>query len=583
VANRTETSDVIALSAELRADLSGVGNRRAGELEGRRKRISYFMLFRLGLFAAFTLLAAYTTWLVEDHDLGLRDWIAWSTIAAGYVLTLVFAWQLRPRALQRPSAGRGGSSPRPLASLQRIAWAQTGSDIAFALVAVALTGGVDSDFVFLFLIAVLGAATMGDRRQIWTAAALAGAVYVGLSLADLLGLLDSLLEGGLDSGRPRASPLSPTSVWLALLRTTGAIALVAILSAHLNNQLLSSVSQLGGLRALNENIVRSLSSGLLTVDRDGYVLFANPTAFELLGRTGKIDGCHGDELIPGLRRHLDDSGGLRNRFELSVQRPDDNRQISLGLSCSALLDEDGAFLGHIVNFRDVTELREMERVVRRNERLTALGTLAASVAHEVRNPLAAISGCAELLESTGLSDEDQRLMRVIRRESARLADIVSELLDYTRPRTLQRSKVELGRALNEFADSFRADPGHEAISLVLGLPAEPVEFDLDLDQLTQVLWNLARNGAQAMDGRGRLELGLQATDEHVRLSVRDFGRGIPGEDIDRVFEPFFSTTAGGTGIGLALVQRIIEEHGGEITVFSSPGEGTRFVIELPRA
>jgi two-component system, NtrC family, sensor histidine kinase PilS len=171
---------------------------------------------------------------------------------------------------------------------------------------------------------------------------------------------------------------------------------------------------------------------------------------------------------------------------------------------------------------------------------------------------------------------------VIRRESTRLAEIVNELLDYTRPRKLQRSKVELGRALRDLADSIRADPSHEEVELVLGLPSESVEIELDLSQLTQVLWNLVRNGVQAMDGRGRLELGLQAAGERVRLSVRDHGRGIPAEDLDRIFEPFFSTTEGGTGIGLALVQRIVEEHGGEIQVFSSVGEGTRFVIELPR-
>lgn len=567
---RGETSDVIALHAELRADLSGASSRRAGELEGHRKRISYFMLFRLGLLAAFTLLATYTTWLVEDHSVGLRDRIAWSTIAAGYVLTLMFAWQLQGRAASKPARSR--------LALRRIAWAQTGFDVAFALVAVALTGGIDSGFVFLFLIAVLGAATMGDRRQIWTAAGLAGLLYVGSSVADLLGLLDSLGPGE----GPRPVALEPAELWLALLRTTGAIALVAILSAHLNNQLLSSVSQLGGLRALNENIVRSLNSGLLTVDHDGYVVFANPTALELLGRTGRVEGCDGDELIPGLRAHLDDSGGVRNRFELSIVRLDDNRKLNLGLSCSPLLDEEGVFLGHIVNFRDVTELREMERVVRRSERLAALGTLAASVAHEIRNPLAAISGCAELLDSAALNDEDQRLLRVIRRESARLADIVSELLDYTRPRVPQRRKVELTRALEEFADSVRADPGHEEVELLLSLPDGPVEAELDLAQLTQVLWNLVRNGAEAMDGKGRLELGLQATHAHLRLSVRDFGRGIPGEDLERIFEPFFSTTAGGTGIGLALVQRIVEEHGGEIKLFSSVGEGTRFMIELPR-
>ncbi|MFO7562712.1 MAG: ATP-binding protein [Enhygromyxa sp.] len=601
MADRRETSDVVALSAELRAELDGRASRRAGELEALRKRISYFMLFRLGLLAAFTLLATYTTWLDEEHLVGPRDWVAWSTIAIGYLLSLAFAWRLRPhrepgRLLGPSEAQRSGRA------LRRMTWVQTGFDVVFALIAVALSGGVDSGLVFLFLIAVLGAATMGNRRQIWIIAAASGLSYVGLSMAQLLGWFAWLRDPG-----HGIVTLTPTELWVAMLRTTGAIGLVAILSSYLNNQLRRSASQIGSLKTLNENIVRSLSSGLLTVDQEGYVLFANPTAIDLLGRNSGVDGLHCDELIPGLRAHLDDSGGFRNRFDLDVRHGADNRQVSLGLTCSPLLDEDGAFLGHIVNFQDVTEVRELERVLRRNERLTALGTLAASVAHEVRNPLAAISGCAELLEASfavsppappsasrpsappcppgetgSLSEEDQRLIRVIRRESARLADIVNELLDYTRPRKLQRSEVELGRALRELADSFRADPNHEEVELVLGLPPEPVEVELDLAQLTQVLWNLVRNGVQAMDGRGRLELGLQAAGERVRLSVRDFGRGIPTEELDRIFEPFFSTTAGGTGIGLALVQRIVEDHGGEVSVFSSVGDGTRFVIELPR-
>src|SRR5690606_1494176 len=119
-----------------------------------------------------------------------------------------------------------------------------------------------------------------------------------------------------------------------------------------------------------------------------------------------IDGLDCDELLPGVRARLDDSGGIRNRFELTLTRSGDNRRVNLGLTCSPLLDEQGAFLGHIINFQDVTDLREMERILRRNERLAALGTLAASIAHEVRNPLAAISGCAELLEPD-VGEEDK--------------------------------------------------------------------------------------------------------------------------------------------------------------------------------
>lgn len=573
-AREAEEADAPArISAELREDLDeSRGPRRDSGSEALRKRISYFMLFRLGLIAAFTLLASYTTWLVEDHTVGLRDWLTWATIAVGYVLTLVFAWQLRP-----------DKGPIPRRRLERIAAIQTGFDLVMAATAVLLTGGVESGFVFLFLIAVLGAATMGKRGQIWASAAIGGALYFAISMAQFLGWLRPFHDPGEVLAAVDASRL-----WFSLLRTGGAIALVAILSAYLNNQLLSSVSQVGSLRTLNENIVRSLTSGLLTVDQAGRVLFTNPTARELLGRSGNLSGLDCEELLPGLRPHLEDSGGFRNRFELNVDRLDDNRRVNLGLSCSPLLDERGQFLGHVINFQDVTEVREMERILRRNERLAAIGGLAASVAHEVRNPLAAIAGCAELLEADLEGEEDQRLIRIIRRESARLADIVSELLDYTRPRRLQRDEIELGKVLRELADSFRADPANAKIELVLSVPDEPLRAKLDLAQLTQVLWNLVRNGAQAMDNQGRLELGVTSApltssggDERVRLHVRDHGRGIPPEDLDRIFEPFYSTKEGGSGIGLALVHRIIEDHGGDIQVHSAIGEGTSFLITLP--
>ncbi|KIG14246.1 Signal transduction histidine kinase [Enhygromyxa salina] len=568
-----ETSGVAMLSAELQVNLGtelkdgpGPPPRRPDTgPEAMRRRISYFMFFRLVLVALFALILTYTTWLAEQHTLTPGEWLGWTAVASGFVVTLVFAWQIRPQPGVRTSSKR----------LRAISWAQSAFDIVFAMIAVGLTGGVDSDLAFLFLIAVLGAATMGDRRQILAVATACGLLYVSLSMAQFVGVLSGLTGPGV------GAVIEPAQLWVALLRNAGAIAVVAMLSSYLNTQLLSSVMQLGSLRTLNENIVRSLSSGLLTVDQSGIVLFANPTAAALLGRTGDLVGCDCEALLPGVRGHLDDSGGVRNRFELTVNRVNDNRRVNLGLACSTLLDAEGLFLGHIVNFQDVTDLREMERVLRRNERLTALGTLAASVAHEVRNPLAAISGCAELLEDD-VGEEDQRLIRVIRSESARLADIVSELLDYTRPRELVRSNIELGRALVELADSFRADPTNASVELVVTVPKQPVPVELDISQLTQVLWNLVRNGAQAMDGEGRLELELEPRDDHVYLRVRDFGSGIEAAALGKIFEPFYSTKSGGTGIGLALVHRIVEEHGGVIKVESTVGKGTVFTVKLPR-
>ncbi|MFV8752371.1 two-component system sensor histidine kinase NtrB [Nannocystaceae bacterium ST9] len=527
--------------------------------EAHRRRVVYFMLFRLVLILAFTLLVAWTTWLRSDYVPGPREWLAWSTVASGYVLTLAFAGALR-RATR----------------LRALVWAQTGFDILLASAAVLLTGGAASSFVFLFLIAILGAATMGDRRLIWAAASACASVYVLTSIAQAIGGLELYDEGGM------LVELQLGDLWVGLLRNGAAMVLVATLSGYLNNQLLSSVSQVGNLRALNDNIVRSLSSGLLTIDQDARVLFANPTAYELLGLRGEAFGLESEVLLPGLAGHLDDSGGFRNRFELTLRRASDGREIELGLTSSALIDEHGHFLGHVVHFQDVTELRKMERILRRNERLTAIGELAASVAHEIRNPLAAISGCAELLEGQVQGDENERLLRVIQRETTRMANIVTELLDYTRPRVPVRAELDLRRNLEELAESFRADRNHAEIELVLSLPEQPVLASIDAAQLGQVLWNLVRNAVQAMEGKGRVELGVAGVEGEVRLSVRDHGHGIAAENIDRIFEPFFSTKTSGSGIGLALVHRIVEAHGGQIDVHSVVGEGTQFVIRLPR-
>jgi two-component system sensor histidine kinase PilS (NtrC family) len=537
---------------------SGGHERRDAALEAHLRRVSYFMLFRLVLILAFTLLVAWTTWLRDDYIPGLREWLAWITVASGYVLTLGFAAALR-RATR----------------LRALVWAQTGFDILLATAAMLLSGGVASSFVFLFLIAILGAATMGDRRLIWTTAAACGSLYFATAIGQSLRWLDFLDE----SNVPLV--LDAAELGVALLRNGAAMVLVATLSAYLNTQLLSSVSQVGSLRVLNDNIVRSLSSGLLTIDQDGRVLFVNPSARELLGLPGALFGIDSETLLPGLRGHLDDSGGFRNRFELTARRADDGREIELGLTTSALLDEQSRFLGHVVHFQDVTELRKMERILRRNDRLTAIGELAAGVAHEIRNPLAAISGCAELLEGEVHGDENERLLRVIRRETARLANIVTELLDYTRPRALVRTEFDLRRSLEELAESFRADRNHVGVELILSLPEGPAVAAVDASQLGQVLWNLVRNSVQAMDGKGRLELGLAVSGSEVRLSVRDAGHGIPAEHLDRIFEPFFSTKASGSGIGLALVHRIIEEHGGQIEVHSIVGTGTQFLIRLP--
>lgn len=530
--------------------------RRTPTDEAHARRISYFMLFRLAVLSAFTILAGVTAWYRSAEVGPFYEWTTWGTLGLGYFLTLLFAWTL----------------PR-VQNLKRFAWGQTTIDIVLAAVVVQLSGGLDSGFVFLYLVAILGAATMGDRRQTWTATGACLIIYATLSALQVLGVATPMSAIG---DLPR---LTTAEVAIAVARTAAGIGGVGILSAYLNVQLWSSERQIGSLRALHENIVRSLTSGLLTVDSSGRVLFANPMALEILGRTGTLEGDHVDDVIEGTAKHLADSGGPHNRFDLEIRRPD-GRSVHLGLNCAPLLDNDGRFLGHVVHFQDVTELHDLTRKARRNERLAAIGGLAASVAHEVRNPLAAISGSAELLGPAVQDGDDQKLLGVIRRESVRLERTVSDLLAFTRPKKPEPVPIELTRAIGEILEAFRADPANADIDISFAAPGR-ISAEVDPSQFSQVLWNLLRNAVEAMDRRGPIKVTLRREEGSFEVAIADSGPGIDAEELDRVFEPFFSTKEKGSGFGLALVHRIVQDHGGEVSVDSSAGRGATFTVRLP--
>ena len=524
--------------------------------EAHARRISYFMLFRLAVLSAFTILAGVTAWYRSAQVESFYEWTTWGTLGLGYFLTLLFAWTL----------------PR-VQNLKRFAWGQTTIDIVLAAVVVQLSGGLDSGFVFLYLVAILGAATMGDRRQTWTATGACLLIYATFSALQVLALVTPMSAIG---DLPR---LTTAEIAIAVARTAAGIGGVGILSAYLNVQLWSSERQIGSLRALHENIVRSLTSGLLTVDSRGTVLFANPMALEILGRSGTLEGDHVDDLIPGTAKHLADSGGPHNRFDLEIRRPD-GRGLHLGLNCAPLLDNDGRFLGHVVHFQDVTELHDLTRKARRNERLAAIGGLAASVAHEVRNPLAAISGSAELLGPAVQDGDDQKLLGVIRRESVRLERTVSDLLAFTRPKKPEPVPIELTRAIGEILEAFRADPANVDIDISFAARGR-MTAEVDPSQFSQVLWNLLRNAVEAMERRGPIKVTLRREGSSFEVAVADAGPGIAADELDRVFEPFFSSKEKGSGFGLALVHRIVQDHGGEVSVDSTAGRGATFTVRLP--
>jgi two-component system sensor histidine kinase PilS (NtrC family) len=274
------------------------------------------------------------------------------------------------------------------------------------------------------------------------------------------------------------------------------------------------------------------------------------------------------------------------RGEVEVKNAE-GRDMVLGISVSPLVDHQDRVHGRIVSFQDLSELRAMEAQVKSAERLATIGTVAAGVAHELRNPLASISGSIELLRSGAESDRERdHLMEIVTREVARLDGLVAELLDYTNPRPRESVRFDLIELAEETLRVFARDRKVEGVSVRLAKPsdARPIEVVADPAKLRQVLWNLLRNAAQAAhEGGGHVAIELYRGQDEALIDVSDDGPGIADDKVSHIFEPFFTTRAGGTGLGLAIVRSIVEEHDGEVDVDTRPGRGTTFSVRLPLA
>jgi two-component system sensor histidine kinase PilS (NtrC family) len=234
----------------------------------------------------------------------------------------------------------------------------------------------------------------------------------------------------------------------------------------------------------------------------------------------------------------------------------------------------------VLHFQDLTELRRMQLKVERAERLASIGRLAAGIAHEIRNPLASISGSMEMLKTSPGADEDSRqLMAIAVREVDRLNALITDLLDYARPKTEDRQRLDLGEHTSEIARAFNQEH-RSGITLVVDAP-HGISVEAAAGQLRQVLWNLIRNAAEAMPSGGEIHVQVTKESAFAVLIVRDTGAGIPKTHFERIFEPFYSTKSGGTGLGLATVARIVDDHRGNIDVDSEPGRGTIFTVRFP--
>ena len=450
-------------------------------------------------------------------------------------------------------------------ALAATAWGHVVIDVGVASALVGYTGGTDSVFVFLYSLAIGSGAILLLARGAIVAAVLAIVTHVTVSLA---------------FAPPHAQGLA-----FALFTQSAALAGTAALAGYLATQLrragerlAARESDLAVITALHETIVQSMTSGLLTLDPAGRVTFLN-RAGELMFGIGSeaARGRRSSELFPAFQAETG-----RGELEHANQR---GEKLRLGYSSFPLVVEAGARVGTAVIFQDLTRLRSMEEQVQRSARLADLGRVAAGLAHELRNPLASMSGSLELLAGqAAATEEDRKLMGIVLREASRLEELVSDFLRFARPPPLRRAPADLAAMLDEMLRVFAFDPAAAGVTVTRELA--PTQAECDLDQIRQVAWNLVVNAAHAVraahpDGGGTIRVSCAPEGDLVRFVVEDDGGGIPPDDLEKIFMPFFTTKERGSGLGLAAVHRVVDAHGGNVSVESRPGEGARFTVRLP--
>ena len=493
----------------------------------------------------------------------------YALIAVVYVLTLVYVYLLHKRFAHRPHS-----------------ILQVGFDVAVYTMLVYLTGGAESAFTFIYSLAIINSAILLYRRGALITATLCTAVFATLVTLDASGLLPPFEPTS-------ATAPSPTALgaFNTVFTNGAAFFFVALLSSFLDEQLRATETALaeakGGLedlRALSESILRSIGDGLITLTLQGNVTFANASACEILGaREEDLADKHVTEVFPALVGGDGWASALATRYrEIAIERDGAASRVVLGMSTSALRDTVGAARGWMLVFHDLTILKALEGTVRRSERLAAIGRLAADMAHEIRNPLASMTGSIELMaHSAQMPAETQELMGIVMREAERLNKLISDFLDYARPHEPDIAPFDLATVLDETIWMF----AHQRLE---GVEAEvrsdvqgPIPMEGDPNQLKQVIWNLLKNGAEALRGKGHVTVRARRATEGAQIEVEDSGAGIAPEDLPHLFEPFFTRKQKGTGLGLATVHRIVEAHGGRIEVESHAQHGTRFKISLP--
>lgn len=459
-------------------------------------------------------------------------------------------------------------------------------DIGIVTGFVYVTGGLYSPFSFLYLTVIIVAAVMLRGG---------GLIFAGLSTIAYGFLVDLMVF--------RLVPLPPnlvgeqltiptSRILLQLLIHVAGFLLVAVLVSYLSESLRTTYVRLDEERerasqfaALTQHVIQSVGSGILAADMEGRVLHVNPAGAGILGvaEPDSVAGKPVEVVMPmeGLRW----PALLGNAAAPSPRRVEGTLRTSrrrLGFTVGPLSDGTGNQVGFVVNFQDLSEVEQTRRREQLRDRMATLGEMTVRVAHEIKNPLASISGSAQMLAR---KDEDDptvhQLLRIIVDESRRLSKIVDGFLDSARPHELRKRPVDLVALLRDHVDLLRRTEGLAGPSEIRLDAPDSLTVDADEHLLQQVFWNLSRNSLEAMPDGGSLHISVVQEGGSAVLRWIDNGTGMAEDLRSRAFEPFVTTRSDGTGLGLAVVYTLVDEHEGSVEIDSRPGEGTTVTVELP--
>lgn len=460
-----------------------------------------------------------------------------------------------------------------------------------------MTGGITSYFTSVYVLPIIAAGALQYLRGAVTVSVLSALLFGAVVVAQYAGPY-APFAGWADSSA--ALPPLRVALFTLGLNLFGFFA-VAILGGYLaesakraDARLKQASTRIADLEAFNANVIESLASGLLTTDPVGHVISCNRTGLGIAG-VSLADALGADardvlQMPPEWRaafaRGIPPGEVLRADYR--YERPD-GRHVELGVSVTVLATPNGP-AGYLLTFQDVTENRKREREARVQQRLAAVGEMAAGIAHEIRNPLASMSGSIQVLrDELPLSAEQAQLMDIVLRESERLNDTIGNFLAFARPQRSALQSLDLRRIVEETAVLLRNSPEYADLHQIkVEGPTEPVLFVGDEGQLRQIVWNLATNGLRAMASGGSLTLSTllespanSSSDPTAIIRVRDEGVGIPPEEVDRIFQPFKGTFTRGSGLGLSIVHRIVSDYDGRVEVLPAPGGGTIVEVKLP--